>query len=167
MDEAGTPAIEAVGVTFEVGAARLVDAVHLSVDAGQVIGILGPNGAGKSTLVKLVSGELAPTSGAVRLDGLPMERANDRPAEIPRPARHEYAHSNLVAFEPAFTLRPGRHRGSRRSAAQRGRADHRPWIPMLYAFEDVQATDDRIRGLRLLRIAGRRERRAVLLVRTP
>lgn len=75
MDNAHTAAVETLGVSFEVRGARLVDAVTLSIDAGQVMGILGPNGAGKSTLLKLVSGELAPTSGEIRFDGLSLPRS--------------------------------------------------------------------------------------------
>jgi len=75
MDSARTSAVEAVGVSFEVNGARLVDTVHLSVDAGEVMGILGSNGAGKSTFLKLLSGELAPTSGTILLDGVPLPRA--------------------------------------------------------------------------------------------
>jgi iron complex transport system ATP-binding protein len=74
MDSRRTPALEAVGVSFEVRGARLVDAVHLSVSAGEVMGILGPNGAGKSTLLKLISGELAPTSGVILFDDVPLQR---------------------------------------------------------------------------------------------
>lgn len=74
MDSARPSAVETVGVSFEVNGARLVDVVHLSVGAGEVMGILGPNGAGKSTMLKLLSGELAPTSGAVLLDGVSLQR---------------------------------------------------------------------------------------------
>ncbi|MCC7252429.1 heme ABC transporter ATP-binding protein [Hyphomicrobium sp.] len=75
MASAPAPAIEADGVSFEVGGARLVEGVHLAVRAGQVMGILGPNGAGKSTFLKLVSGELEPTSGRILFDGVPIARA--------------------------------------------------------------------------------------------
>ena len=56
-------------VTVEVGRARLVDAVSLRVEAGEVLALVGPNGAGKSTLLDALAGTRAPTSGAVRLDG--------------------------------------------------------------------------------------------------
>ncbi len=41
--------------------------------AGEVHAIIGENGAGKSTLMKILSGHLSPTRGAVKLDGSPIE----------------------------------------------------------------------------------------------
>jgi len=61
--------IEARNVSYRVAARSLVEDVSLAVDAGEVVVIVGPNGAGKSTLLKLMSGELAPASGEVRLGG--------------------------------------------------------------------------------------------------
>ncbi|MBY0361592.1 MAG: heme ABC transporter ATP-binding protein [Phreatobacter sp.] len=58
---------EAVGVTY--GRHKPVDGVSLALAAGEVLVVVGPNGAGKTTLIKLLTGEVAPTSGAVRLDG--------------------------------------------------------------------------------------------------
>ncbi|MBC3777829.1 heme ABC transporter ATP-binding protein [Pseudomonas sp. SWRI99] len=43
--------------------------VTLQLEPGEVLGVLGPNGAGKSTLLAALCGELAPSSGAVCLDG--------------------------------------------------------------------------------------------------
>lgn len=101
MDSAKRPAIEAADVSFEVGGARLVDAVRLGVEAGTVLGILGPNGAGKSTFLKLISGELAPTGGAILLDGLPLPRAQAsllarRRAVVPQSSQLTFP---LTAFE--------------------------------------------------------------------
>src|SRR5687767_6249369 len=46
------------------------DDVSLCIAAGEVFGLLGPNGAGKTTLVSQILGLVAPTSGAIRLDGV-------------------------------------------------------------------------------------------------
>ncbi|GAA0136446.1 ABC-F family ATP-binding cassette domain-containing protein [Paenibacillus sp. YSY-4.3] len=40
---------------------------NLQVERGERVGVLGPNGTGKSTLLKLITGQLAPSSGAVAL----------------------------------------------------------------------------------------------------
>ena len=49
-----------------------LDAVDLTVEAGQVFGVVGRSGAGKSTLVNLLSGNLPPSSGFVHIGGEPM-----------------------------------------------------------------------------------------------
>ena len=51
------------------GTKRAVDGVSFSVDRGEVLGFLGPNGAGKSTTMRMITGFLPPTSGAVSVGG--------------------------------------------------------------------------------------------------
>jgi ABC-2 type transport system ATP-binding protein len=63
------PAIETTSLTRRFGDFTAVDNVNLTVDAGQFFGFLGPNGAGKSTTIKMLTGLLAPTSGAIRILG--------------------------------------------------------------------------------------------------
>ena len=48
-----------------------VNDVTMEVGPG-VTGLLGPNGAGKSTLLHMMSGFLAPSIGAIRVDGRPV-----------------------------------------------------------------------------------------------
>ena len=65
------PVVELDAVTKRYGAVEAVRGISLRIDAGEVVAMLGPNGAGKTTSVALMLGLRAPTSGAVRLFGLP------------------------------------------------------------------------------------------------
>lgn len=47
---------------------KALDAISFDAEKGQIIGFLGPNGAGKSTLMKILTGFIKPTSGAVFVD---------------------------------------------------------------------------------------------------
>jgi ABC-2 type transport system ATP-binding protein len=64
-----TLAIETSGLTRCFGDLRAVDDLDLRVEAGTFYGFLGPNGAGKSTTIKMLTGLLAPTRGAMRILG--------------------------------------------------------------------------------------------------
>ena len=50
-------------------AVRAVDAVTFNIAPGEMVGFLGPNGAGKTTTLKMLSGLLYPTSGALSVLG--------------------------------------------------------------------------------------------------
>src|SRR5205085_2298292 len=57
---------------------RAVDAISFDIEVGEVVGFPGPNGAGKTTTLKMLSGLLYPTSGALSvLDYTPPKREND------------------------------------------------------------------------------------------
>ncbi len=47
-----------------------VEGVTMSLEPGELVGYIGPNGAGKSTTIKMLTGILVPTSGAIRVAGL-------------------------------------------------------------------------------------------------
>jgi ABC-2 type transport system ATP-binding protein len=46
-----------------------VDKLTFEVDQGEIFGFLGPNGAGKSTTLRLLTGQLRPSSGSARVAG--------------------------------------------------------------------------------------------------
>ncbi|MEX1201297.1 MAG: ATP-binding cassette domain-containing protein [Methylophaga sp.] len=52
------------------GLQTAVQSVSFSVVQGEVLGFLGPNGAGKSTTMKMLTGNLAPDSGKVLINGI-------------------------------------------------------------------------------------------------
>ena len=54
-----------------------VDGIQLDIQPGERVGFLGPNGAGKTTTLKILSGLLHPTSGAVTVDGHEPRRRDD------------------------------------------------------------------------------------------
>ena len=47
-----------------------VDSISFELAQGEVLGFLGPNGAGKSTTMQMITGNLAPSSGRVRINGI-------------------------------------------------------------------------------------------------
>ena len=55
---------------------RALDAISLSIPAGSFVAIVGPSGCGKSTLLNIAAGLLTPSSGAVRVDGEPLDGLN-------------------------------------------------------------------------------------------
>ncbi|MAZ18749.1 MAG: elongation factor 3 [Ahrensia sp.] len=65
--ESGKLVIEAKNVSKTLGGRTLIHDLSLRVHRGDRIGLVGPNGAGKTTLVKLLTGELQPDEGSIRL----------------------------------------------------------------------------------------------------
>ena len=55
--------------------------VTLQVEDGEFAFLVGPSGSGKSTIIKLITGEIKPTSGTVHVNGYSLERIRKR--EIP------------------------------------------------------------------------------------
>jgi len=47
-----------------------VEAINFELAQGEVLGFLGPNGAGKSTTMQMISGNLAPSAGRIRINGI-------------------------------------------------------------------------------------------------
>ncbi len=63
-------AIEATDVTMDFGGMKALDNVSISVEEGDTFGFFGPNGAGKTTLIRILTGQLEPSSGSVRVLGV-------------------------------------------------------------------------------------------------
>ena len=57
---------------FEVrrGDRLVLERVSVAIEPGRITAIVGPNGAGKSTLLRLMTGLIAPTAGAISIDGV-------------------------------------------------------------------------------------------------
>ena len=58
-----------------------LNGVSMQIEDGEFCFLVGPSGSGKSTIIKLITGELKPTSGTVHVNGYSLERIRKR--EIP------------------------------------------------------------------------------------
>src|SRR3546814_18268282 len=62
--------IEARGLVRRYGPTIAVNGLDLTLRKGEIVGLLGPNGAGKSTTMKMLTGNLAPSAGIVKIKGV-------------------------------------------------------------------------------------------------
>lgn len=65
-------------VTKRYGAKCVLNAVDLSVEAGEFCSLVGPSGCGKSTLLRIILGQERPSSGIVTIGGEPVGLPDDR-----------------------------------------------------------------------------------------
>lgn len=66
--------------TYSEGNTAL-NGVNIQIEDGEFCFLVGPSGSGKSTIIKMITGELKPTSGSVHVNGYSLERIRKR--EIP------------------------------------------------------------------------------------
>ena len=66
-------AIEVRNLTKRYDTTTALDAISFEVQRGEIMGFLGPNGAGKTTTLRILTGILSPTNGAVTINGLDAE----------------------------------------------------------------------------------------------
>jgi len=93
--------LEARGLGRRFGALQAVSDVSLSLAPDAIHAVIGTNGAGKSTLINLLSGELAPTSGQVRLMGEDVSRWS-QPRRAQAGLGRSYQRNNIF---PPLTVR--------------------------------------------------------------
>ena len=55
-----------------------LNGVNLQIEDGEFVFLVGPSGSGKSTIMKIITGELKPTSGQVHVNGYNLERMRKR-----------------------------------------------------------------------------------------
>lgn len=67
--------IQDVSFTYEYK--NVLDHITLDIPKGSFMGLIGPNGGGKTTLIKLLLGELRPTSGSITLFNTPIGNYKD------------------------------------------------------------------------------------------
>jgi branched-chain amino acid transport system ATP-binding protein len=110
-----TTLLELDAVSKRFGQVLVADRMSLTVDKGATLGVVGPNGAGKTSLFGMISGEIRPDSGEVRIDGQPVTRVGTarrvrlgigRTHQVPRPFAGMTVFENvLVAAQQGGGLR--------------------------------------------------------------
>jgi ABC-2 type transport system ATP-binding protein len=75
-------AIETKGLTKRFADLKAVDNVTLSIGEGELFGLLGPNGSGKTTMIKLLTGQIAPTSGDIIVHDVDVVKESVRVREL-------------------------------------------------------------------------------------
>ncbi|MGH7640134.1 MAG: ABC transporter ATP-binding protein [Candidatus Dormibacteria bacterium] len=74
--------IQAQRVVVRIGERAILGGVDLEVAAGELVAITGPSGSGKTTFMMVLCGLLAPTSGRVLVDGVPVVAGEGAPYRL-------------------------------------------------------------------------------------
>lgn len=72
------PGVDVRNLSVVFGKFTAVDNISFSVEPGEIFGFLGANGAGKTTTIRVLCGLLIPTKGEARINGTPVDAANER-----------------------------------------------------------------------------------------
>jgi putative ABC transport system ATP-binding protein len=65
--------LQITGATLAYGPDPVLSDVSLAIEPGRLVAVTGPSGAGKTTLLSALAGLLAPRSGTVTVDGVPLK----------------------------------------------------------------------------------------------
>lgn len=76
--------VELENICCDFGNFRAVDHANISIRPGEFFSFLGPSGCGKTTILRMISGFIEPTAGAIRIGGKDMKgtRPNQRPTAL-------------------------------------------------------------------------------------
>lgn len=66
-DRGDRPLVEIRGLGFRRGAVKVFDGLDMDIQSGRVTAIMGSSGAGKTTLLRMITGQLRPDAGSVRV----------------------------------------------------------------------------------------------------
>jgi ABC-2 type transport system ATP-binding protein len=111
--------LETHDLTKRYGSVTAVNAISMSVEAGETFGLVGPNGAGKTTVIKMLTTLLPPTSGSAVVGGFDVVR---QAAQVRRVLGYVpqmlsadgtlTGYENLMVFAKLYDI-PGREREER------------------------------------------------------
>ncbi len=68
------PTVDAVRLVKRYGAVEALCGIDLRIEKGEFFGLFGPNGAGKTTMLRILTGQLRPTSGSAQVLGVDVVR---------------------------------------------------------------------------------------------
>jgi len=74
--------IKVQNLTKQFGQKQAVDGISFSAERGEVLGFLGPNGVGKSTTMRMITGFISPTDGAVTVGGMIWPKVRSPPRNL-------------------------------------------------------------------------------------
>ena len=76
--------IDLENVSCDFGSFRAVDNANVTIEPGEFFSFLGPSGCGKTTILRMISGFIEPTEGAIKIGGKDMrgQRPNQRPTAL-------------------------------------------------------------------------------------
>ena len=100
-------AIEVINLTRNFNGLCAVDGISFEVEQGEIFGFLGPNGAGKTTTIRMLTGQLRPSSGSARVMGCDVvhERGSMKPRiGVVFEARQSPQPSSKSARTPSMVL---------------------------------------------------------------
>jgi ABC-2 type transport system ATP-binding protein len=76
------PIIDAQNIVKDFGGMKALNDVTITVEKGDFFGFFGPNGAGKTTLIRILTGQLEQTSGAVTVMGVDVAKSPMKVKEL-------------------------------------------------------------------------------------
>jgi branched-chain amino acid transport system ATP-binding protein len=136
--------LSAQHLTKRFGGLAAVNDVSVDLFRDRIHAVIGPNGAGKSTLTNLLSGDLPPTSGTIRLNGV--ETAGHSPESISRLGLgRNYQKTNI--FLP-FTV------WDNVRLASQSRERHAPWNPLRWLQSATGMAEVNARCERAIELSG-------------
>lgn len=119
-----SPLVSVEHISRAYGLTQAVADMSFTVAQGEVLGFLGPNGAGKSTTMQIITGNLAPTSGRVRIGGYDIaaqpREAKRRLGYLPEhpPVYREFTVDEFLDYCAALRRIPRKDRKAAREAAK-------------------------------------------------
>ncbi len=90
----------AESITKKIGSKTILHGIDLHIKQGEFITVFGPNGAGKSTLLKILSLQLKPSSGTLKINGFDAKQEVAKVcSQIGVISHQTFLYDNLTAYE--------------------------------------------------------------------